>query len=353
VKTPKIGADDFIAAGLGEELPRQPRTPLGSVQPVELHALLGRTYSDPPAIIGAGIMPRQGLGILGGPPKRGKSLLTLQQVFARALAWPWLGFPTTPGRSLVIQSEIPERELQTRVALMLASLSVPIPVNLVHFVTHRGLRLDRPDGLRLCRTLIETLEPDFVLFDPLARFFSGDENSTRDVGRLVAVLDELIQAYGIAIEVVHHTAKPSSDDPREGGQRLRGNSALFAAADSVLILDRDGVDSFKLGFELRHGREPDPMRLRRSESLWLEPAGPPDDLLEVATIVASLPLTWGRFVDAIKADRGVSRPTAGRLIQRALQDGLIGKNGDGTYHSTVSRLTPSQDSVRQAGSSDG
>jgi hypothetical protein len=272
--------------------------------------------------------------VLGGPPKRGKSLLALQQALARSLGQPWLGFSTTPGVTLVLQAEIPERELQARARIMQAAATAPVPSGLVHFVTHRGLRLDRRENLRTIQTLIETLKPDLMQVDPLARFFTGDENSSRDVGRLIGSLDELIQAYSLAIELVHHTAKPSADDLRAGGLRLRGSSALFAAADSVLILDRSAEGLFRLTFELRHGREPEPMLLKRSEHLWLEPSGPPDDLLQVAGIVQRLPLRYRQLLEAIQADFEVKERTAEGLLARTRKAGLIAVE-EGFYHTTA------------------
>lgn len=332
----KLSVDDFPTAGLAEELAQQVRTSLGHLQPVEANDLLARDYPDSPAIVGGGVLTKQGLAVKAGPPKRGKSASTMQLAVARALGWPWLGFQTSPGRSAVIQAEIPEPELQARLRLMTSTLAAPIPRGMLHFVTRRGLWLDRPDGLRTCRTLIETLEPDLVVFDPLARFMSGDENSTRDMGRLIAAVDELIQAYSVAVFIVHHTSKPSSDDPRDGGHRLRGSSALFAAADSVLILDRTKEgDRFKLSFELRHGREPAPMLLRRTEHLWLEPAGPSETLLRVAAIVERLPLRYSQLVAAIQADLDTGERTAQALLARAKSAGLIAVEA-GVYRTTAS-----------------
>jgi hypothetical protein len=319
----KVGADDFIAAGRGPDLAEQPRVPLGTVRPLELRALLAQTYPEPDAIIGGGLLPRQALAVTGGPPKRGKSLLTVQKALARAAGLPWLGFPTTPGITLVLQAEIPERELQARVRIMERALSDRIPDGQIYFVTHRGLRLDRRGDLRVVRTLIETLKPDLVQIDPLARFFSGEENSTRDMSRLVSSLDELIEEYHVAIELVHHTAKPSNDDPRAGGFRLRGSTALFAAADSVQILDKTRDGAFQLSFELRHGAEPQPIRLQRNDALWFEPTGAPDELVEVAGIVERLPLRYTKLLAAIQADLGVSKRTAETLVARARRAGLI------------------------------
>lgn len=330
----KVGADDFIASGRGADVSRQPRTALGQTAPVELHALLERTYPAEQAIVAGGVVVREGLHVTGGPPKRGKSLLGLQKVLSRAAGVPWLGFSTTPGLSLVLQAEIPEPELQARARLMRTPLTAPVPTDAVFFVTNRGLRLDRRDDLRVIRTLIEGLRPDYVQIDPLARFFSGDENSSRDVGRLVGSLDELIQTYHLAIELVHHTSKPSADDGRAGGLRLRGSSALFAAVDAALVLDRTADGLFKLSFELRHGREPEPMLLRRTEHLWLEPAGPPEDLLHVAEIVARLPLRYGQLLAAIQADLEVKKRTAEALVARSKKAGLIAVEG-GEYRTTA------------------
>jgi hypothetical protein len=336
----KVGADDFIATGLGDELTEQPRTALGQAHPVELHTLLGRDYPSPDGIIKGGVVVREGLHVTGGPPKRGKSLLGLQKILTRATGQPWLGFATTPGISLVFQAEIPEPDLQARIRIMQTPLATPIPPESVFFVTHRGLRLDRREDLRVIRGMIEGLRPDYVQIDPLARFFSGDENSSRDVGRLVASLDELIQTYHLAIELVHHTSKPGADDGgRAGGLRLRGSSALFAAVDSALVLDRTKEGDFKLSFELRHGREPEPMLLRRTEHLWLEPAGPSNDLLRVASIVLSLPLRYGQLLDAIQADLDVKKRTAESLVAAARKAGIIAVDA-GIYRTTANYRNP-------------
>jgi len=57
-------------------------------------------------------------------------------------------------------------------------------------------------------------------------------------------------------------------------------------------LDRD-QGAFRLTVEMRHGREPEPMRIERSEHLWFHPAGPPEELLAVEATVRSLPLSPG------------------------------------------------------------
>lgn len=304
-------------------------------QPIELHELLRRTYPDEHGLVEAGILIRRALAVFGGAPKLGKSSLVCNLVLLRGGGRPWLGFATSAGRTLVVQAEIPEPELQKRLGVMLVDTEAP-PRDTVFFVTDRRIKIDQPAGLALLRQHIEQVRPDLLVIDPLARFMVGDENSTRDMGAIVAALDLLIQEYDLTIIVVHHTGKPAAEGGREGGHRLRGSSALFAAADSVLLLDRakDG-EGFKLSFELRHGKEPAPIYLTRSPHLWFVPAGPPAELLAVAFLVASGPLRWGHLVKAIQTDQGASKRTAERLLDRAKKAGLITQDAEGYYTATA------------------
>jgi hypothetical protein len=332
----KVGLDDYLLSHTVEALcaiePQAITNPdvRQAPQPIDVVDLLRREFPETPAVIGGGILPRQGFGVFGGAPKLGKSSLLLNAAICRATGQPWLGFPTTPGRTLYLQAEIPERELKNRLALMSQALEAPIPEKRLITLTYRGLRLDRTEGLQACRRYLEQTRADWLILDPLARFFAGDENSSREVGRLIASLDALIQDLGVAINLVHHTAKPNVLDPREGGHRLRGSSALFAAADSVLLLDRD-EDAFRLSFELRHGKEPDPLRMTRTERLWFVPAGPPEDVLAVVAIVRHMALKWAALINAVKADLKVAQATAERMVKRAVKGRFIRKDTDGLY----------------------
>jgi AAA domain/Domain of unknown function (DUF3854) len=337
----KVGLDDYLLSHSVEALCAL--EPIGIQHPelrpgpvaVEIRELLRKDYPDLPAIVSGGVLPKQGLAVLGGPPKVGKSSAALNLVLRRTFGADWLGFATATGRSLILQAEISERELQSRVRLMLQDLGETLPdERRIFFATHRGLRLDRHDGLQLCRRLVQEARPDLLIIDPMARFYSGDQNSAREVGRLIGALDDLIQAYGVAVLLIHHVAKPSKDEPREGGLRLRGSSALFAAVDSVLLLDKAEGGGFRLAFELRNGKEPEPMRLARTDTLWFLAAGPPAELLAVAAKVADVGLRWRDLVAAL-VDSGATKRTAERRISEARKAGLIEADGFEVYRPTA------------------
>src|SRR5262249_21772373 len=161
---------------------------------------------------------------------------------------------------------------------------------------------------------IDQTEPDLLSLDPLARFMTGDENSARDMSRVVSNLDRLIQAYGIAVEITHHTGKPSAGDPRRGGQRLPGSSAPVWARDSVQMADRTG-GGWMLKFELRHATEPSPMALTRTPALWFRYAGHSAEVAAVAQILKDKPQAYGELIGAIMSSMGVSESTAERRLR--------------------------------------
>jgi hypothetical protein len=182
----------------------------------------------------------------------------------------------------------------------------------------RQAPLDTPEGQTRIRQLLAQHRPDLLIIDPLARFMTGDENRAQDMNQVVRFLDELIQTLHLTVVLVHHTGKTTATE-REGGQRLRGSSVLFAAADTVLMLDRIHGDHV-LGFQLRHAADPAPLTLTPRGDLWLEP-GISERLSAVVRLATDV--RYSVLRDAVMADLKVSKATATRLIADAKRSRLI------------------------------
>ena len=74
--------------------------------------------------------------------------------------------------------------------------------------------------------------PRMVIIDTLARAMGeGDENSTRDMNKLMSLCKRLYTALDCAVILVHHTGKD--------GQQERGSYSLRGAADSMIQLVDD------------------------------------------------------------------------------------------------------------------
>src|SRR5262245_46408553 len=129
-------------------------------------------YTEAASLVGNAVLPRASLSVIGGPPKAGKSLLVSNLSLCLASGAPWCGFPTVQSRVLVVQAEVPERQLQDRYGKMMRAREMEASAA-IGLVTIRGLALDQPPGIRMCREYVEQWEPDLLIIDPLARFFTG------------------------------------------------------------------------------------------------------------------------------------------------------------------------------------
>ncbi len=330
-------------------LAEPPRVKVPKIEVPELldaNELLRTEFPTEPSIINGGLVYRQTLSVVGGEPKVGKSNLMLNVAIRRACGMPWLGFQTMPGRTLYIQAEIPARLLKSRLALLMREAEVTLPPGQLMTVSTRQLRLSEVAGRTKLRKWLEATGADWCIIDPLARFYAGEENSSKEMGMLIDGLAAISEDLDVAFTLVHHTAKPRDD--RRGGQRLRGSSALFGAADAVLILSHTPKtrDQFHLGFELRHAEEPPPMTLGRTPGLWYHSLDPTEAsegadtararLQEVIEDIRSQPAgaaSWGQLL-ARQKERAptVKDSTLATRLSRTLKlgrkEGLLSKDGD-------------------------
>lgn len=87
------------------------------------------------------------------------------------------------------------------------------------------------DELNLFIAANKDEKPALVIIDTFARSAVGvEENSSRDMGLYLAATDRIRDELDCAVLIVHHTNK-------SGG--IRGSSALYAAADSVMALTKE------------------------------------------------------------------------------------------------------------------
>jgi RecA-family ATPase len=202
---------------------------------------LGKTEFAPIKFIIPGYVP-EGCAILAGRPKLGKSWLALDLALAVARGSYCLGnVECVQGDVLYLALEDNQRRLKSRVNKVSAGSDDPWPEAL-DFATE----WDRCDqgGLAAIRAWIESkANPRLVIVDVLAQFRSRAVNGSRDTQyesdyQTVKGLQELASEFGIAVIIVHHVRKGAGDvDPFE---RVSGTMGLTGAADTTIILDRDG-----------------------------------------------------------------------------------------------------------------
>lgn len=104
-----------------------------------------------------------------------------------------------------------------------------------NFLVCEAVDLGDPEDRSALKAEIDRLlagrPPAVICFDTLARATPGqEENSNRDMGAIVKVLDGFKDAYQCCVMAIHHTPKANLE--------WRGATAVWNALDSALLLKR-------------------------------------------------------------------------------------------------------------------
>jgi predicted ATP-dependent serine protease len=202
--------------------------------------LAHRARRPAPREIVPGLIAERELVLLIGDPGCGKSF-ALAHIASRVSAGlPLWGRPTTAGPVIFVAlerdfltgarldaaaEEIGEHD--PAIAMLSGPLNLTDPTAVDHFIMSVGATLaERP----------EEAGPPLIIIDTLARASVGaDEMSARDMGRVLAAVDAIVQGTGAAVVIAHHTSRRGTDP--------RGSSALEGAADRVVRISvgRDGT----------------------------------------------------------------------------------------------------------------
>lgn len=179
-----------------------------------------------------GVIPADGLISMYGPSGSGKSFLALDLCAAIAGDEEWFGYRVTAAPVVYVALE-GEAGLSKRAQAWAVHNRRPLPEGL-RFITQSLDLRNLSDVSDLVDAVKVAGGAGLLVIDTLNRAAPGaDENSSKDMGQIIANLKVLQESIGGAVLVVHHTGKDAS-------KGLRGHSSLFAALDAVIEVKRDG-----------------------------------------------------------------------------------------------------------------
>jgi hypothetical protein len=180
-----------------------------------------------------GVLP-EGVTLLAGKPKLGKSWLALGLCVAVAAGGVALGTrQVEQGDVLYLALEDNRRRLQKRLGKMLRG---PAPAGLE--IATAWPKLDEGGVEALRAWLAEHPEARLVAVDTLAKIrprTRGQNVYQEDYAALEELLP-LAAEHEVAIVVVHHTRKMAAADPLD---EISGSTGLTGGVDGVLVLKRD------------------------------------------------------------------------------------------------------------------
>jgi len=292
----------------------------------------------------------EGVNILAGPPKVGKSWLALGLAVAVASGGKALGsIAVDAGPALYLALEDTGRRLQSRLGKVLAGSRPPRDLTCVIECPS----LAQGGGHQISMWLDKNPAARLVVIDVFAKLrgpvppgASAYDADYRSVGQIKAIAD----GYGVPVVLVHHTRKATSDDYLAD---VSGTNGIAGAADATLVLRRtrgkaDGVLQVT-------GRDVDEseyaMKFESDVGCWVMIDQPVAEVTLPDTrsaILAYLRAEPGQGPKRISDGTGLAYELVKKTVKRMADDNQLHTDGKGRYYpandevSPLSRLSPSQ-----------
>lgn len=305
------------------------------------HELMNTQFPEPRWAVPG--LVAEGLTILGGAPKLGKSWLCLSLGVDVAGGHPVLGkIEAESGSVLYAALEDPPRRLKARLHKIIGSAPGPVDLTLVTELPAMAVALDM---------IAEWLEahPDarLVIVDVLAKIrppASAGKSAYEEDYRVLSQLKQLADRYRVAVVVVTHLRKMEAADVFD---QVSGSTGLTGAADATLVLKRArGENSASLHVTGRDIVESEyAVTFNPDRCTWLldgdaladaakkaardrVAGGLGDKAAEILELVAASP---GVGPTQVGKAVGLDANAAGVYLQRLADAGRLQKTGRGRY----------------------
>ena len=220
-------AEELVADLLDD--PTQPGAPVENLLRSFLVDAPKLAQQPPPPPLVEGFLYQDSLAWLQGKPGVGKSFIALDLAGCVAAGVPWHGRNVTAGQVVYVLAE-GAAAFGPRIRAW-SSANGPSMDGVK--VLPCAVNLGDAFHLRDLREILSEITPALVVIDTQAKVTPGsDENSARDMGRLVSALESLrLAASGACILTLHH-------EPRHA-DNLRGSTALEGAATTIIRATRN------------------------------------------------------------------------------------------------------------------
>lgn len=231
------------------------------LETVNAEDLQNRTY-EPTHFLVEELIP-EGLHILAGAPKIGKSWLALWLCLCVSQGQPLWNFATAQGEVLYLSLEDSFQRIQTR----LFDLTEDAPPTLHFAIMADTLKHGLEQQIE--QFLTEHPNTKLVVIDTLQRVRSagGDSNLYASDYQDIGLLKKLADSRHIAILLIHHLRKLHDDDPMN---MISGSACLSGAVDSsfTLVEDRRGSGKATLSCIGRDIEYRELTLERNAENVW-------------------------------------------------------------------------------------
>jgi hypothetical protein len=187
---------------------------------------------DEPNYVVEGWIPTEGLVVVWGPKKCGKSFWAFDLGMHVAMGWEYRGKTVMQGSVVYVACEGARGLKARKEAYRMAKLDagddppfylLPIRLDLVRQVQDLGDEIE-----------LQSSGPHrLIIIDTLNRSLVGSENSDQDMGDYVKAADMLRERFHCTVVIIHHCGNETN--------RPRGHTSLVGAADAIVAVKRDSM----------------------------------------------------------------------------------------------------------------
>lgn len=179
-----------------------------------------------------GLIPREGLILVYGAPKCGKSFWVMDMTLHVALGWKYRGRKVRQGNVVYIACEGVSGVTARIEAFRQTKLTENADLTPFYLI---GATLDLIKQHKKLQDDIKYALKDtpihIIVIDTLNRSLAGDENSSVDMGNYIKAADALREYFKCAVIIIHHCGYDAT--------HARGHTSLPAALDAQIAITRD------------------------------------------------------------------------------------------------------------------
>jgi archaellum biogenesis ATPase FlaH len=280
----------------------------------------------------------EGLALLAGKPKMGKSILALNLCIAVALGTKALGYADTErGTVLYLALEDVKRRLKSRLAQCLtgeSAIRMIIPEKLM-FATEWP-RMGAGGLQKLEKELAPIRDMKMVVIDTLKMIRPIEKDTNKRIYDLdyepIQRLKSFADRHGIAVVLVHHLRKSAGEDVMD---TMSGSFGLTGASDTNIVLTRStGLADAKLHIVGRDIEAAEYAMKFNPDTLSWNIMGYADQVLNTDAqqkILDAFPerdeLSRSEIIDVT----GLRQNYVSKMLNKLIKDGVICKSGRGRY----------------------
>ena len=174
-----------------------------------------------------GLVPEDSMGMIFGASGTYKSFIAIDMALHIAHGMDWAGLRTKQGPVAYIAAE-GGAGISRRLKAWRNQFGL-VETNNLHICITPFLLTAQEEMAHLKAAIAKFPQPpSVVIIDTLSQTFSGDENSSSDIGTYLRMINsEIRAAFNCTVIVIHHTGHSAAERPR-------GSSAITANLDFIL-----------------------------------------------------------------------------------------------------------------------